>query len=67
MYYMAIDWTKIYNKYKGKWVALAEDEKTVIAFGSTLKEALDKARKASNVEPILTRIPEDLQPFVGTI
>jgi predicted RNase H-like HicB family nuclease len=67
MYYMAIDWTKIYNKYKGKWVALAEDEKTVIAAGSTLKEALTKARKASNVEPILTRIPEDLQPFVGTI
>ena len=27
---MAIDWTKIYQKYKGKWVALKSDEKTVI-------------------------------------
>ena len=67
MEHMAIDWTKIYNKHKGKWVALAEDEKTVIAVGNTLKEALTKARKETKIEPILTRIPEDLQPYVGAI
>ena len=41
----AIDWTKICKKYKGLWVGLKDDEKTVIAWGKTVKEAMDKAQK----------------------
>lgn len=48
---MAIDWTKIYKNYKGKWVALASDEKTVLGAGETAREALAKASKKSTQTP----------------
>lgn len=62
---MAIDWTKIYNKYKGLWVALEDDEKTVLSSGKTAKSALDKAVKLGHQKPILTRIPNKLISYVG--
>jgi hypothetical protein len=61
----AIDWTNIYKKYKGLWVALKDDEKTVIASGKTAKETWDKARKAGFEKPILTRMPSKIIPYVG--
>ena len=64
---MAIDWTKIYKKYKGLWVALEDDEKTVVSAHKTAREALIKARKKGYKHPILTRVPEDLEAFVGGI
>ncbi|MDP3771749.1 MAG: DUF5678 domain-containing protein [bacterium] len=42
---MAKDWTTIYKKYKGLWVALAEDEETVLGTGKTAREALALAKK----------------------
>jgi predicted RNase H-like HicB family nuclease len=45
---MAIDWSKIYKKYKGLWVALKNDEKTVVASGKTAKEALNTAREKAS-------------------
>jgi hypothetical protein len=62
---MAIDWTKIYKKYKGLWVALKSDEKTVIASGKTFKEAADRAKEKGYKQPILTQMPEELTTFVG--
>lgn len=62
---MAIDWTNIYRKYKGLWVALKSDEKTVVASGKTAKEVWDKARKKGFQKPILTRMPSKLLPYVG--
>jgi hypothetical protein len=62
---MGIDWTKIQRKYKGMWVALSDDEKTVLASGANAKEAYDKARKAGHNDPILTRMPEELTAYVG--
>ena len=62
---MAIDWTRIYKKYKGLWVALKDDEKTVIASGKTAGEAWEKAQKKGYTKPILTRMPEELIPYVG--
>lgn len=62
---MSIDWTKIYKKYKGLWVALKSDEKTVIASGKTAKEAWSKALKKGLSKPILTRMPSKLIPYVG--
>jgi hypothetical protein len=64
---MAIDWTKIYKKYKGLWVALKDDEKTVIASGKTLKEAIEKAKKTGYSEPILFRVPARIIPYIGII
>lgn len=62
----AIDWTQIYKRYKGLWVALAQDEQTVLASGKTAKEAWDKAHKKGFKKPILTHMPEKLIPFVGS-
>jgi len=62
---MAIDWTKIYKKYKGLWIALKDDEKTVIASGKTVKETLEKAKKVGYCEPILFKVPCNIIPYKG--
>lgn len=62
---MPINWTNLQKKYKGLWVALAEDEITVLGHGKTLREALGKAKKNGYVSPILTRMPEKIVTFVG--
>jgi len=62
---MAINWTNIYQKYKGLWVALEDDEVTVVGHGKTLKEALAEARKHGFENPIVTRMPEELVTYVG--
>lgn len=61
----AIDWTHIYKKYKGLWVALGKDEQTVLASGKTAKEAWDKAQKKGFKEPIMMNVPKKLTYFVG--
>lgn len=62
---MAINWTKIYKKYGGLWVALEDDEQTVIASGKTAKEAWEKAQKRGYKKPILTHMPQELITYVG--
>lgn len=62
---MAIDWTKIYKKYKGLWVALKKDRKTVIASGKTVKEVMEKAQKKGYKMPILFRVPTEIIPYIG--
>ena len=62
---MAIDWTKIFQKYKGSWVALKSDEKTVVASGKTAKEAWDQAQKKGFKKPILAHMPAKLISYVG--
>lgn len=62
---MAIDWSKIYKKYRGLWVALLDDEKTVVGSGKTAKEAWIMAQKNGHEKPILTRMPEKLVTYVG--
>ena len=62
----AIDWTKIFRKYKGQWVALKDDEKTVISSGRTAKSALDKAKRKGYLIPILTKMPDRLISYVGS-
>ena len=62
---MAINWTKIYKKYKGLWVALKKDEKTVIASGKSVKEVMVKSQKKGYETPILFRVPVEIIPYVG--
>ena len=62
---MAIDWTEMQQKYAGQWVALAEDEVTVLAFGETAKKALEKAQEVGHGEPILARMPEEIVTYIG--
>ena len=63
---MAIDWTKIYEKYKGLWVALKDDEKTVVASGETVKEVMEEAKKEGYQEPILFKVPTEIIPYIGS-
>lgn len=62
---MAKDWTQIFNKYRGFWVALEDDEETVVASGKTAQEAADVAKQRGVTKPILARIPEELVTYVG--
>lgn len=62
---VVIDWTPIYKKYKGLWVALEDDEVTVIASGKTAKEVWEKAERKGFKEPILTSVPKKPMYFVG--
>ncbi len=64
---MSKDWTKLYKKYKGMWVALASDEITVLASGKTVKEVILKAKKKTGDIPFLTRVPETLTTYVGVL
>ena len=62
---MAIDWTKIYEKYKGLWVAILDDEITVVGSGETLKKALQEAQKNGHKQPIMMRVPTEIMPYIG--
>jgi hypothetical protein len=62
---MPIDWSKMYLKYKGLWVALQDDYTTVIASGPTPEAALKLAKQKGVSDPFLTRVPEKLAPFAG--
>lgn len=64
---MIKNWTNLYKKYKGLWVALADDEVTVLGFGKTVTEAVNKAKKKTNSTPYLTKIPKTLSSYVGTL
>jgi len=62
-----IDCTKIYKKYKGKWMALKDDEQTVVASGKTLKEVMQRSQKKGLYHPVITQVPREILPIVGII
>ena len=59
-----IDWTHL-QAYKGEWVALADDERTVIASGKDIKSTLSHSAEKGNSDPILFRVPDEIVDFVG--
>ncbi len=61
----ALDFTKIIEKYRGKWVALSEDEKKVVSSGKTARETLERAKKEGLENPILFMVPISVLPYVG--
>lgn len=62
---MAIDWTEISKKYKGLWVGLKDDKKTVVASGKTVKEVMEKAGQKGFRKPLLFRVPTEIVPYIG--
>ena len=64
---MTILWSTLYEQHKGKWLALGDDETTVLASGATAKETLQKAQLNGYPNPILTQMPETLSAFVGRL
>ena len=59
------DWSPLFAKYRGQWVALADDEVTVLAAAPTAKGALAASAAKGAPEPILYRVPDTLDTFVG--
>ena len=64
---VAKDWTKIQKRYKGLWVALAEDEVTVLGAGKTVRDAIAQARRKTSETPYLTLMPKKIVPYVGLL
>jgi hypothetical protein len=59
------DWSQLIANYRGQWVALADDEVTVLAAALTAKEALAASTSKGASAPILYRVPDNLDTFVG--
>jgi len=64
---MVKDWTKIQKKYRGLWVALAKDEKTVMGSGKTLRQAIEQSKKRGYEDPIMARMPTEVIPYIGIL
>lgn len=62
---MAIDWTKIYQKYKGLWIALKDDEKSIIASGKTINEVIQKSNNKGFKLPIVFKVPSKVITYIG--
>lgn len=60
-----IDQTHLTGKYKGKWVALRGNRRTVVASGKSVKSVLEAAKRKGCKQPILTRIPQSPAHFIG--
>ncbi|WP_369221547.1 DUF5678 domain-containing protein [Streptomyces sp. R39] len=61
----ARDWSKLYKKYRGQWVALQQDQVTVIAAADSLAEAMEEAKRMGFESPIMTKVPGELKLLVG--
>jgi len=59
---MARDWTHLFENHRGKWVALAEDEVTVLAAAPSARQAHEAAGTGLH---FLYRVPDTLDAFVG--
>lgn len=62
---MPIDWTNICKKYKGLWVALLDDQQTVVGSGGSIEKALAQAKKKGHGDPIIMRVPSKVLPYIG--
>ena len=56
-----VDYTDIYNKYTGKWVAFKSEplnSTEVVGSGKTLKEALGQAKEKGILNPVVAKMPD---------
>ncbi|MFJ6901778.1 DUF5678 domain-containing protein [Streptomyces hokutonensis] len=61
----ARDWSGLFRDHKGQWVALRQDQKTVIAAAPTLAQAMSEAERMGFADPIMTKVPKRLELLVG--
>ena len=59
------DWTAIYANYKGLWVALDDDNETVVGSGRSPEQALREAHSKRFVSAAITYVPEEIVTFAG--
>jgi hypothetical protein len=63
MIYMDIE--KLIKKFGGKWVALSDDSKKVVASSKSAKLVFDKAKKEGYGAPKLFKVPAENLPYIG--
>lgn len=63
----SVNFTFLYKKYPGKWVALGNDEKTVFAAAKTAKQALVESKKNGHNDPILYRVPSKISLSISIV
>ena len=61
------DWTKLFKDYKGKWIALKDDEITVISSGNKLSDVIQTAQNKGYQKPILTKVPRKDITYIGSL
>ncbi len=61
----AKNWTKLFGEFKGQWVALKDDEITVIAHGKNASKVLEKAQDIGHENPILFKVPASSMTYTG--
>jgi hypothetical protein len=54
---MNTDWYYLQEKYEGLWVALADDNGTVVGSGDTPEEARGEAKSGGYEHPALAFVP----------
>ncbi len=47
------------------WVALLDDQQTVVGSGHSIKKALEQALKKGHNDPIVMRVPTKILPYIG--
>ena len=63
---MAINLTKIYEKYKGLWITLDQALKKVISSDKNADKAYQKAVKSGYKKPTLFKVPQKNLPYFGS-
>ena len=59
-----MDWTKIYKKYKGLWVALDKNWK-LVSYDKDIKKAHKKASAKGFDRPIMFKVPTKNTAYFG--
>lgn len=54
-----IQLAKLLEPYRGKWVTLTSDERTVLGSGKTIDEALKAAEAKGELLPVLIKVPDE--------
>lgn len=62
-----IDYSPIFKKYPGQWVALKSDEETVVATSRSANKAFQEAKEGGVKEPILFKVPRKSVPYIGIV
>ncbi|MHB8105569.1 MAG: hypothetical protein ACYDG5_08575 [Dehalococcoidales bacterium] len=58
------DLRKVLKGYSNKWVALSADSTKVMGASDTPKGALSRAHSKGELNPILTRVPQNNSAFI---
>ncbi len=61
------NWTKLFKDYRGQWVALKDDETTVISSGVKLADVIRVAEDKGYQKPILAKIPKKDVVYIGSV